>query len=281
MVGRFLLSQRGLTPARGSFKRTLAALLLGSIAMTGASTALANKKDDTLRMAYDQVPESLDPYYNNVRIGIIIAANVWDTLLYRDPMTNEYVGQLAKSWKWVDDHTMELELRQGIKFHNGEDFDADSVVYTLNYVADPAHHAVTQQNVRWIDKVEKLDQFKVRITTKGPCPAAPEYLSTTVVIHPAKYYAEVGPKGMSAKPVGTGPYKVVDYQPGKYVTLERNENYFKDSPKPDAAGRNPVRRPRLHHARHPGSGRTDQDPAQRADQKRQHHAHRVPADELA
>ena len=66
------------------------------------------KKSDTLRMAYDQAPESVDPYFNNVRIGVIIAANVWDTLLYRDPITNEYKGQLAKSWKQVDDRTLEL-----------------------------------------------------------------------------------------------------------------------------------------------------------------------------
>lgn len=202
-----------------------------ALALGLAFNAHAAKKDDTLRMAYDQAPESVDPYYNNVRIGVIIAANVWDTLLYRDPMTNEYKGQLAKSWKQVDDKTLEFELRQGVKFHNGEEFDADSVVYTLNFVADPKNKAVTQQNVAWIDKVEKIDKYHVRLTTKEPFPGAKEYLSTTVAIHPAKYYQEVGPKGMNAKPVGSGPYKVADYQPGKSITLERNTDYFKDSPK--------------------------------------------------
>jgi len=211
---------------RSGLRLTACALALGA-----ALNAHAGKQDDTLRMAYDQAPESVDPYYNNVRIGVIIAANVWDTLLYRDPVTNEYKGQLAKSWKQVDDKTMEFELRQGVKFHNGEEFDADSVVYTLNFVADPKNKAVTQQNVAWIDKVEKIDKYHVRLTTKETFPAAKEYLATTVAIHPAKYYQEVGPKGMNAKPVGTGPYKVVDYQPGKSITLERNADYFKDSPK--------------------------------------------------
>ncbi|MPT29728.1 MAG: ABC transporter substrate-binding protein, partial [Achromobacter sp.] len=177
----------------------LAAALL-ACATLASQPALAGKKDDTLRMAYDQAPESVDPYFNNVRIGVIIAANVWDTLLYHDPVSNEYRGQLAKSWKQIDDKTMEFELRQGVKFHNGEEFDADSVVYTLNYVADPKNKAVTQQNVSWIDKVEKIDKYKVRLTTKAPFPAAKEYLSTTVAIHPAKYYKEVGPQGMNAKP---------------------------------------------------------------------------------
>lgn len=215
-----------LSAGRSGLRLGACALALGL-----AFNAHAAKKDDTLRMAYDQAPESVDPYYNNVRIGVIIAANVWDTLLYRDPMTNEYKGQLAKSWKQVDDKTLEFELRQGVKFHNGEEFDADSVVYTLNFVADPKNKAVTQQNVAWIDKVEKIDKYHVRLTTKEPFPGAKEYLSTTVAIHPAKYYQEVGPKGMNAKPVGSGPYKVADYQPGKSITLERNTDYFKDSPK--------------------------------------------------
>jgi peptide/nickel transport system substrate-binding protein len=210
--------------------RALAAGVL-AIGLLGAAPAFANKKTDTLGMAYDQAPESVDPYFNNVRIGVIIAANVWDTLLYRDPNTHEYKGQLARSWKQIDDRTLEFELRQGVRFHNGEEFDADSVVYTLNFVADPANKAVTQQNVQWIDKVEKLDKYKVRVISKKPFPAAKDYLATTLAIHPAKYYKEVGPKGMNAKPVGSGPYKVVDYQPGKSITLEKFADYFKDSPR--------------------------------------------------
>lgn len=216
--------------ARPALKGVAAGLLAAGLLCAG-SPAFADKKSDTLRMAYDQAPESVDPYFNNVRIGVIIAANVWDTLLYRDPLTNEYKGQLAKSWKQVDDKTLEFDLREGVKFHNGEDFDADSVVYTLNFVADPKNKAVTQQNVSWIDKVEKLGKYKVRVISKQPFPGAKEYLSTTVAIHPAKYYKEVGPGGMNAKPVGTGPYKVLEYVPGKSITLEKNTNYFKDSPK--------------------------------------------------
>jgi peptide/nickel transport system substrate-binding protein len=209
-----------------------AACLLAAGLLCIGSPALADRKSDTLRMAYDQAPESVDPYYNSVRIGVIIGANVWDTLLYRDPLTSEYKGQLAKSWKQIDDRTLELELREGIKFHNGEEFDADSVVYTLTFVADPRNKATTQQNVSWIEKVEKLGKYKVRIVSKQPFPGAKEFLSTTVAIHPAKYYKEAGPAGMNAKPVGSGPYKVTEYIPGKSITLERNTAYFKDSPKP-------------------------------------------------
>ncbi len=209
----------------------LAAGLL-ALGLVAAAPAWAGKKTDTLAMAYDQAVENVDPYFNNVRIGVILGQTVWDTLLYRDPITHQYKGQLAKSWKQVDDRTLEFELRQGVKFHNGEDFDADSVVYTLNFVADPANKAVTQENVRWIQKVEKIDKYKVRVISKEPFPAARDYLATTLPIYPAKYYKEVGPAGMNAKPVGSGPYKVVENIPGKSITLEKFDGYFKDSPRP-------------------------------------------------
>ena len=89
----------------------LAATVLAATAF--ATPALAQKAANTVRFAYDQAPENVDPFFNNVRIGVIIGANVWDTLIYRDPNTNEYKGQLAKSWKQIDDKTIEFELREG------------------------------------------------------------------------------------------------------------------------------------------------------------------------
>jgi peptide/nickel transport system substrate-binding protein len=226
-------TMKGIFPGR-AVARLAAGALLSAVLATTMTPALAGKKDDTIRFASDQSPENLDPFFNNVRIGVIIGANVWDTLVYRDPKTNEYKGNLAKSWKQIDERTIEFELREGVRFHNGEEFDADSVVYTLNYVADPANKSTTQQNVSWIEKAEKLDKYRVRVITKKVFPAAIEYLAGPVVIHPAKYYAEVGPKGMNARPVGSGPFKVAAYTPGKSLLLERNADYFKESPKGSA-----------------------------------------------
>ena len=68
--------------------RLAASLCIAAGILATSHSALASKKDDTLRFAYDQAPESVDPYFNNVRIGVIIGANVWDTLIYRDPVSN-------------------------------------------------------------------------------------------------------------------------------------------------------------------------------------------------
>ena len=210
-----------------------AAALNAALAVGLAATpALAQKSTNTIRFAYDQVPENIDPYFNNVRIGVIIGQHVWDTLIYRDPNTGEYKGQLATGWKWVDDKTLDIDLRQGIKFHNGEAFDADDVVYTLNYVSKAESKVVSQNNVDWIASAEKIDSFKVRINLKRAFPAAIEYLAGPVVIHPNEYYAKVGPTGMNTAAVGSGPYRVVEHSVGKILKLERNKDYFKDSPKP-------------------------------------------------
>ncbi|MGL4635695.1 MAG: ABC transporter substrate-binding protein [Beijerinckiaceae bacterium] len=214
---------------RTSFKFLAAAALAAGLS---AAPALAQKSANSIRFAYDQVPENIDPFFNNVRIGVIIGQHVWDTLIYRDPNTGEYKGQLATAWKWVDDKTLDIDLREGVKFHNGEAFDADDVVYTLNYVSKAENKVVTQNNVDWIEAAEKLGPFKVRLKLKRTFPAAIEYLAGPVVIHPNEYYAKVGPTGMNTAAVGSGPYRVTEHSVGKFLRMERNKDYFKDSPKP-------------------------------------------------
>lgn len=184
-----------------------------------------------LRFASPEVLEHLDPYYNSTRLGALIAKQVWDTLIYRDPATGEHQGLLATSWKWVDDVTLELALRKGVKFHNGDDFSADDVVYTLNYVAAPDSRIMNRQLVDWIDRVEKVDDHTVRIVCKHIFPPAIEYLVNTGTIYPHKYYKEVGPEGMNRQPIGTGPYRVVRQEKGKLIAMEAFEGYFKDGPK--------------------------------------------------
>jgi peptide/nickel transport system substrate-binding protein len=196
-----------------------------------APAAQAGKANDTLNILHTVELSSVDNYFNTDRLGVVLCHLLWDSLLYRDFKTGEYKPNLAASWKFVDERTLEFDLRQGVKFHNGDEFDADDVVYTLNWVSDPKNGVKSQQNVNWIEKCEKLGKYKVRLRTKKVFPAAPEYIAGVMAIYPHKYYAKVGPEGMAIKPVGTGPYKGVEVVPGKNITLAKNENYFAASPK--------------------------------------------------
>lgn len=212
--------------AGSSFMAVLVALTL----VCGAVPAQAGKSDDTLRFASERELENIDNYFNTAREGIIIARHIWDNLIYRDPETFEYKPLLATSWKWIDALTIEVELRKGVQFHNGEKFDADDVVYTLNWVSDPKNKVKNQTNVKWIKNAEKLGEYKARIHLKKPFPPALEFLAGPLAIYPDEYYAKVGPNGMNKQPIGTGPYKVTKHLQGKEIRFEANRDYF-DGPK--------------------------------------------------
>tara|TARA_R110002049_G_scaffold203654_1_gene374218 strand:- start:14025 stop:15542 length:1518 start_codon:yes stop_codon:yes gene_type:complete len=208
------------------FKSTITAIALA--AASGA--AWADKADDTLRVAFTKELENVDSYFNSSREGVVLQRAIWDGLIYRDPATNEYKGNLATEWEWIDDTTIEFKLREGVTFHDGSDFSADDVVFTVNYVADEANGVKTQRNVNWMKSAEKIDDYTVRILLKENFPAAIEFLSGPVSMYPSDYYETAGPEGMGLKPVGTGPYKVTNVVPGQHFVLVANENYH-DSPK--------------------------------------------------
>src|SRR3546814_10285054 len=86
-----------------------------------------------------------------------------DMLVFRNVKTFEYEPLLAKSFKWIDETTMEFELRDDVYFHDGSKFDADDAVYTLNHIATPAGQVMTQANVSWIKSAEKLGPYKLRL----------------------------------------------------------------------------------------------------------------------
>ena len=127
-----------------------------------AFPAHAGKKDNSIRLAANQVPESLDAYFNNVRIGVILAHHIWDHLVSRDPKTNEYKPSLATAWNWVDDQTLEFDLRKGVKFHNGERVRRRRCGLHAELRLQAGEQVDTQQNVNWIDEAVKVDDYKVR-----------------------------------------------------------------------------------------------------------------------
>lgn len=213
--------------------KKLALFVLTALLAAGflATSAVAGKKDDTLNVAFEKELESLDWYYNSAREGIVVSRHVYDQLIFRDPVTYEYKPLLATSWKFLSDTVLELELRKGVTFHNGAKFSADDVVYIFNYMADPASKTKYWKFVSWIKECKKIDDYKIQIIMKEPFPAALEYLANALPVYPKGYYTEVGPKGFGVKPIGTGPYKVTFVEPGKKIVLEKNDDYFADSPK--------------------------------------------------
>ena len=205
----------------------LAAVLLGA----GAVPAAAQKSADTLRIAMRDALPNIDPYYNNLRTGVVMHHQGWDALVYRNPDTFKLEPLLATEWKLPDTTTIEFTLRPGVKFHDGSPFTADDVVYTLNLIADPASKVSTPSNYNWIDKAEKTGDLSVRVKLKRPTPAALEYFALVIPIYPKAYREKVGAEGYAKAPVGAGPYKMTKVEPGVSIDFERFEDYWAGSPK--------------------------------------------------
>ncbi len=210
------------------FRTALMACALGAALLV--QPAAAQKSADTLRVVFRDTVTNVDPYFNQLRTGVVISHQAWDGLVYRDPDTFQPKPLLATSWKLVDDRTIEFELRRGVKFHNGEPFSADDVVYTLNTVSAPDSKVSVPSNVNWIERAEKIDDFKVRVHLKRPQPAAFEYFSFVVPIWPKAYRERVGAEGYSKAPVGAGPYRFTKVE-ASVLELERFADYYADSPR--------------------------------------------------
>ncbi|MBR1150634.1 ABC transporter substrate-binding protein [Bradyrhizobium sp. JYMT SZCCT0428] len=208
-----------------------AAILAAALVGAGASPALAQKSADTLRITMRDALPNVDPYYNNLRTGVVMHHQAWDGLVYRNPETFKNEPLLATEWKLPDSTTIEFTLRPGVKFHDGSAFTADDVVYTLNLVSDPASKVSTPANYNWIEKAEKTGDLSVRVKLKRPTPAALDYFAMVVPIYPKAYREKVGAEGYAKAPVGTGPYKITKVEAGASIDFERFEDYWAGSPK--------------------------------------------------
>ena len=207
----------------------LASACLPLALMLAGVPAMAQKSANTLRVAWRDAVPNVDPYYNQLRTGLVLAHQTWDTLIYRDPDTFQIKPLLATSWKQADDTTWEFELRPGVTFHDGSPFTADDVVYTINTVLTDKQVSVPS-NFAYLAGAEKIDDLHVRVKLKRIFPAALEYMSMTLPIWPKAYRERVGADAYSKAPVGTGPFRIIKVDGVSEIDMERNDAYF-DGPK--------------------------------------------------
>ncbi len=159
---------------------------------------------------------------------------IFDTLLRRDLKTLQLEGNLAESWRLLNDTTWQFKLRRNVKFHNGEPFDAAAVKFSIERMLNPKQAAPGRTSIATIDRVEVVDPLTVNVVTKTPFPLLPVRMSPghcgTVGILPPKYLAQVGDAAFAVKPVGTGPYKFVEWVKDERLVLDANKDYHRGAP---------------------------------------------------
>jgi peptide/nickel transport system substrate-binding protein len=196
-------------------------------AMLVAAGAQAGKKDDTLNWLTEFEPPTYDFYAQTNREGVIIGQHVWDALVVQNLKTGEYKPHLAKSVTYSNPTTLEVVLKEGIKFHNGQPLTAEDVVYTIQWQLDPENKKnASPSRTNWIERAEKTGDYTLRLHLKKPFAPAMDYLAQNVPIYPHEHIKKVGSDGMSKQPIGTGPYKVKEVVPGKHFIMEKNPDYF-------------------------------------------------------
>ncbi len=182
------------------------------------------KEKDTLVVAFKSHIKTLGIRMPTTRKAFVLAHNWADTLVYRDPHKKKLVPCLAESYRSVGDHSIEFKLRKGIRFHNGEPFNAEAVKASFDYLTDVKLMPAVPYG--FLKEVEILDDHTVRIDTTVPPSIALDVIANILLIYPPKYLKEVGVEGFGKHPIGTGPYQFKKWPNPSEIVFEANPDYF-------------------------------------------------------
>jgi len=134
--------------------------------------------------------------------------------------------KIAANWKYVD-----FNIKRGIKFHNGDPVTAEDVKFSMELFLNKKYrHILRQDYARQIKDMKVLSTYKVRFNLNLPAPDLMKRLWWSGPIMPKKYRERVGDKGFADKPVGSGPFKWVDYKQDQYFTFEAVKNHHRKTP---------------------------------------------------
>jgi peptide/nickel transport system substrate-binding protein len=181
--------------------------------------------EKVLTVALTTIPNSLYSPRAAERNASNVVAQIYDSLLWLND-AGELEPALATAWEIDPAGTVyTFTLRPDVTFHNGEPFNAAAVI-------DSWEHGKNPENQYFNDwaaavSVEALDDMTVRVTTDGVQPLFLRNMAGSWNMTPPAYMAEVGVDGFAKKPVGTGPFQVVEVAEGDRIVLEKNPNYWR------------------------------------------------------
>jgi peptide/nickel transport system substrate-binding protein len=182
----------------------------------------------TLTIAQGVDAESMDPYVTTSGASKGMLWTVYDRLVARD-LDLAIKPALATSWRAVDDTTWELKLRQGVSFHNGEPFNAESVKFSFARFVDPATKNGYSTLLNPVSEVQIVDPFTVDVKTTEPFAELIETLAAYVEMLPPKAAADAS--AVAARPIGTGPYRFVSWTPNDRFVVEAAGPHFGGGPR--------------------------------------------------
>ncbi|MGH7304758.1 MAG: ABC transporter substrate-binding protein [Candidatus Rokuibacteriota bacterium] len=176
-------------------------------------------------------PTTLDMANQSESPASNVGRHIFDTLYERDQNLKLVPNLATEMPKFVPPSTWEVKLRKGVKFHNGEEFNADSAKFTLERLAQGQGKLRGATFFSPIDRVEIVDPYTIKVHTKKPWPLfTPSMSFTQSGMLPPKESAGKETADLSKKPIGTGPYKFVRWSKDEEIVLEANDAYWRGAP---------------------------------------------------
>jgi peptide/nickel transport system substrate-binding protein len=207
-----------------AWRAVLALGLVGSVGMAAPLSA------QDLTIAVQGSITSVDPHFHALAPNASLARHIFDQLVHQDEKQRLIPG-LATEWRAIDDLNWEFRLRQGVKFHDGSDFDANDVVASFKRVPwvpnSPSSYAGF---VRPIVEMTIVDPHTLRMRTAAPAPLLPTMLSAVIIVNRKAVEAPTADFNSGKAAIGTGPFRFGEFVPNDRVVLTRNDNYWNGKP---------------------------------------------------
>ncbi|KAB1121209.1 ABC transporter substrate-binding protein [Neorhizobium galegae] len=213
-------------------RRHLMAGAIGAAVTVSMPLVAAAQNASTIVIAQAADAYSMDPAKHSAFPTANILFQIYDGLVTQNEK-GEIAPALATSWSNPDPLTWRFKLREGVKFHNDEVFNAAAVKYTFDRALDPNFKAPYYSRISQIKAVNVVDDYTIDIKTAKPFPTMLLSLyeaSFPALIVPPTYTAQSNGADLGAKPVGTGPYRFVEWKKDERVVLEANPDYWGGKP---------------------------------------------------
>lgn len=169
--------------------------------------------------------QAIEPFNGTSTTSATVIYQMFNALTRTSP-EGEVQGDLAESFERIDELTWQFKLHENVKFHNGEDFNAETVKFSVERMLDTSKQFGLTSDFLFIDRVEIVDDYTVNIITKEPNNGTPLSLIYLSMV-PKEYIEKNGDEHFAGNPIGTGPFVFKEYSKDEHVKYERYDDYFK------------------------------------------------------
>lgn len=172
---------------------------------------------------------NVDPEQNAIRTCLIAQNWLMDPLLWRDEKTNELIPYLATEYSFIGHNTWRFKLREGVKFHNGNDLTAESVQFTVHRRLDEKLGSPNRKSFLDVLEVKVVDRYTADFVCKSPFPTLIAYLPTLSILD-KEHYSTHPKEFLALNPMGSGPFRLEEFKPDDILRAVRNDEYWGQKP---------------------------------------------------